>query len=101
MIKLEENCNSAPWVPPESNILSIYCFDTISVTEVLYILVQEVFEGGSRMISLVDFKIALGTLVDELSEEEILKLRSDQDQMAELFFDLWLENTNGFNKINV
>lgn len=45
------------------------------------------------MIALEDYKKALGTLVDELSEEEILKLRDNQDQMAEIFFDMWFKQT--------
>lgn len=50
------------------------------------------------MISLEKFKEALGDQVKELSEEEILKLRNDQDQMAEILFNSWLAEING-NKV--
>lgn len=53
------------------------------------------------MIALADFKKALGTLTEELSEEEILKLRDNQDQMAEIFFNLWLDKTNKLDEKNV
>lgn len=53
------------------------------------------------MIALADFKKALGTLNEELSEEEILKLRENQDKMAEVFFDLWLKTTNKIGKKDV
>lgn len=43
------------------------------------------------MIPLEEFKIALGDLKDQLSEKEILKLREDQDQEAEIMFNMWLE----------
>lgn len=43
------------------------------------------------MISLEKFKEALGDLKNELSEEEILKLRDNQDQEAEIMFTMWLE----------
>lgn len=42
------------------------------------------------MINLDEFKNSLGDLKNELSEEEILKLRENQDQMAEIFFNSWL-----------
>jgi hypothetical protein len=46
------------------------------------------------MIDLDEFKKSLGTLQDELSEEEILKLRENQDQMAEILFNSWLTEIN-------
>lgn len=46
------------------------------------------------MISLDKFKEALGDLKNELSEEEILKLRENQDQMADILFDLWVAELN-------
>ncbi|HTE49033.1 MAG TPA: hypothetical protein VK675_03950 [Candidatus Paceibacterota bacterium] len=46
------------------------------------------------MISLEEFKKALGNLKNELSEEEILKLRENQDQMAEILFNSWLMEIN-------
>ena len=42
------------------------------------------------MISLEDFKKSLGTLINELSKEDILKLREQQDKEAEIYFDMWL-----------
>jgi hypothetical protein len=42
------------------------------------------------MIDLEKFKESLGDIKNKLSEEEILKLRENQDQMAEIFFDSWL-----------
>lgn len=46
------------------------------------------------MISLEEFKKALGSLSEQLSEEEILKLRENQDQMAEILFNSWLAEIN-------
>lgn len=46
------------------------------------------------MISLEKFKDALGDLKNELSEEEVLKLRDNQDQMAEILFYMWLKEIN-------
>jgi hypothetical protein len=44
------------------------------------------------MISLKEFKKSLGVTAKSLSEEEILKLREQQDQMAEVFFSMWLND---------
>ena len=44
------------------------------------------------MISLQDFKDALGDEAKNLTEEEILKLQDNLDKHAELFFDMWLED---------
>lgn len=49
------------------------------------------------MIDLEKFKKSLGGLAKELSEEEILKLRDNQDQMAEIFFNLWLKEVKQGN----
>ncbi len=46
------------------------------------------------MISLEDFKIALGDEAKNLTEEQILKLRNNQDQEAEIMFNMWLEEIN-------
>ena len=46
------------------------------------------------MIGLLEFKKALGSQAEELSEEEILKLRENQDQMAEILFNSWLAKIN-------
>lgn len=44
------------------------------------------------MIELLEFKKLLGSLAEELSEEEILKVREQQDKEAEIYFNMWLEN---------
>ena len=43
------------------------------------------------MIDLQEFKIALGDEAKNLTEEQILKLREQQDQEAEIMFNMWLE----------
>lgn len=43
------------------------------------------------MISLKDFKKSLGNLAKELTEEQILELREQQDKMAEAFFAMWVD----------
>ena len=44
------------------------------------------------MLSLEDYKKILGKgLLKELSEEQIIKLKKQQEQMAEIFFEMWLE----------
>ena len=52
------------------------------------------------MIALADFKQALGSLAQELSKEEILKLREKQDKLAEILFSLWLKEVKK-KQINV
>lgn len=52
------------------------------------------------MLSLEEYKKALGEeLLKELTEEQILKVRNQQDQMAEIFFTMWLENTKKKSKL--
>ncbi len=46
------------------------------------------------MIPLKEFKNALGDEVNNLTEEEILKLRENQDKMTEIMFNMWLEERN-------
>ena len=46
------------------------------------------------MISLEKFREALGDEAKNLTEEQILKLRENQDQEAEIFFNMWLEEIN-------
>lgn len=46
------------------------------------------------MLELSKFKASLGDLASALTEEEILKLRDQQDQMAEIFFNMWLRKIN-------
>ncbi len=43
------------------------------------------------MMSLEDYKTALGSSAERLSEEQILELREKQDQLAEIFFAMWKE----------
>jgi len=47
----------------------------------------------NKMISLKEFKAALPNDCN-LTEEEILKLQDNQDQMAEIMFNMWLEEIN-------
>lgn len=44
------------------------------------------------MIGLLEFKKALGSLEDDLSEEQIIKLRDQMDQEAEIFFSMWIDS---------
>jgi len=45
------------------------------------------------MLSIEEYKKALAEkLLKELTEEQILKLRDNDDKMAEIMFTLWLEN---------
>ena len=44
------------------------------------------------MIKVNDFKQILAkNNIDNLSEADIIKLRDQQDQLADVFFDMWLE----------
>ena len=53
------------------------------------------------MIKLEEYKKILGEkLLKELSEEQILELREQQDKEAEIYFNMWLENIIN-NKIEV
>ena len=55
-----------------------------------------------KMISLEKFKgILEKNGVKDLSDEEILKLRDQQDQMAEVFFDMWLKGAKESNENEV
>lgn len=45
------------------------------------------------MVNLDDFKKSLGNLANEMSEEQIIELREQQDKMAEVFFNSWLSET--------
>jgi hypothetical protein len=44
------------------------------------------------MISLSEFKSLLGPLAETLSEDEILKLRDMEYQIADAFIEWWLTN---------
>jgi hypothetical protein len=43
------------------------------------------------MIGLSEFKKKLGKTADGMTEEQILKLREQQDKMAEILFDMWFK----------
>lgn len=43
------------------------------------------------MISLEEYKIALGEDLKDLTEEQVLKLRDQHDQMAEIFLKMWID----------
>ena len=47
-----------------------------------------------KMIPLQEYKDVLGPLADTLTEEEILKVRDNQDKMAEIFFNMWIKERN-------
>lgn len=51
-----------------------------------------------EMIPLQEYKDALGDVAKELTEEQIVKLWHQQDQMADIFFNMWLEDRNKENK---
>ncbi len=52
------------------------------------------------MIGILEFKKKLGEQAKELTEEEIIELRDNQDQMAEILFNMWLKEIKN-NKIEV
>ena len=52
------------------------------------------------MISLEKIKESLGDLAKELSEEQIIKLRDQQDQMAEILFNIWLAEVNESKRLH-
>lgn len=49
------------------------------------------FLFGQFMIGLDKFKKSLGKLAIELSEDQIVKVRDQQDKMAEVFFNMWVK----------
>lgn len=53
------------------------------------------------MIGLDEYKKALGDITDELSEEDILKARQIQEDLAEAFFPMWLETIKEIKGKNV
>ena len=52
------------------------------------------------MLSLEDFKKSLGTTVNQLSEEEVIRLFELQKRLAAALFDSWLKSINNNAKIN-
>ena len=51
------------------------------------------------MIDFAKFKKSLGPIVASLTDEQIERLRTMQDQIADLFFDVWLKKRNDFKGI--
>jgi hypothetical protein len=43
------------------------------------------------MISIEEYKKALGAKADDLTEERIIQMRDMQDALSELFFTMWLQ----------
>jgi hypothetical protein len=50
------------------------------------------------MIPIEEFKASLGDEAKNLTEEEILKLRENQDRMAEIFFSMWIKKIRSEGK---
>lgn len=46
------------------------------------------------MVPLEEFRASLGDKAKELTEEQILKLREQMDQLAHILFNMWLEKIN-------
>lgn len=46
------------------------------------------------MVTLEKFKRALGDKGSRMTDSEILKLKDLQEQLADVFFDVWLEKIN-------
>lgn len=52
-----------------------------------------VFYTLDKMIKLEDFKkILIKNGITNLSEQQIIELRDNQDQMAEILFNLWVDS---------
>lgn len=45
-------------------------------------------------MSLEEFKVILGDKAKELTEEEIIKLKDNQEKMFNIFFNMWLKERN-------
>ena len=58
------------------------------------IIIQEEMKHRCIACDLDKFKESLGDLKNELTEEEILKLRENQDKMAEILFSTWMARIN-------
>ncbi len=46
------------------------------------------------MITIQEFKDSLGKEADGLTEEQIVKLKDQMEQMAEIYFNMWLSDMN-------
>jgi hypothetical protein len=49
------------------------------------------------MITLQEFKDSLGDETRELTEEQIIKLKDNMEQTAEIFFNMWLDEIKNKN----
>ena len=49
------------------------------------------------MITHQEFKDSLGTEARELTEEQIIKLKDNMEQTAEIFFNMWLDEIKNKN----
>lgn len=49
------------------------------------------------MITLQEFKDSLGDEARELTEEQIIKLKDNMEQTAEIFFNMWLDEIKNKN----
>lgn len=49
------------------------------------------------MITLQEFKDSLGAEAKELTEEQIVKLKDQMEQTAEIFFNMWLDELKNKN----
>ena len=52
------------------------------------------------MIQIQEFKASLGDEAKKLTEEQILKLRDQMNQEAEIFFTMWLEKIMPHARLN-
>lgn len=50
------------------------------------------YEENDNLVDLDVFIKALGKEADSLTKEQILKLREQQDQEAEIYFNMWIES---------
>lgn len=49
------------------------------------------------MMTLQEFKDILGAEAKELTEEQIIKLKDNIEQTAEIFFNMWLDELKSKN----
>jgi hypothetical protein len=84
-------------------VLSVFVYETISVTEVVIVAIifgrlvthkSQWLAQEKRGISFEAFKTSLGTVADELSDEQIEYIRCAFDRIADIALDRWLEKRN-------
>ncbi len=49
------------------------------------------------MMTLQEFKNSLGDEAKELTEEQIIKLKDNMEQTADIFFNMWLDEIKNKN----